>query len=156
MDRDEIFMKAALAEAIKASRKDEVPVGAVVVSAGRIIARGRNRMIGATDPTAHAEVVAIRRAARRTGNYRLAGCDLYVTIEPCAMCLGAAIQARIRRIVYGAPDPKAGAVESALVFPFDKVNHRIEVRGGILAPACGRALKEFFKAKRHRPGRSSS
>ena len=154
MDKDEIYMKAALAEAAKARRRGEVPVGAVVVSQGRIVARGRNRMIGATDPTAHAEVVALRLAAKKIGNYRLSGCDLYVTIEPCAMCLGAAVLARIRRLVYGAADPKAGAARSALVFPFEKVNHRIEVRSGILAGECGRVLKDFFKEKRHRKSRS--
>ncbi|MBN2207649.1 MAG: nucleoside deaminase [Candidatus Aminicenantes bacterium] len=141
-------MTAALAEAAKAGRAGEVPVGAVVVSGGRILARGRNRMIGACDPTAHAEVDALRRAARRVGNYRLTGCDLYVTIEPCAMCVGAAVQARVRRLVYGAADPKAGAVRSVLDFPFARLNHRIEIRGGVRAEDCGRLLREFFRTRR--------
>lgn len=144
-------MTAALAEAAKALLAGEVPVGAVVVAGERILARGRNRMIGRSDPTAHAEVDAIRRAARRAGNYRLAGCDLYVTIEPCAMCVGAAVQARIRRLVYGAADPKAGAVRSVVAFPFDKLNHRIETKGGVRSEDCGRLLRNFFKARRKRP-----
>lgn len=143
-------MKAALAEAVRALKAGEVPVGAVIVSGGGILARGRNRMIGSSDPTAHAEVDVLRRAARKTGNYRLTGCDLYVTIEPCAMCLGAAVQARIRRLVFGAFDSKAGAVASAFEFPFEKLNHRIEIRGGVRAGDCGRLLKDFFKARRAR------
>ncbi|MBP1660273.1 MAG: tadA, partial [Candidatus Aminicenantes bacterium] len=111
---DERFMKSALAEAGKAAARGEVPVGAVIVRQGRIVARGSNRPVAASDPTAHAEIVALRKAAKKTANYRLPDCDLYVTIEPCAMCLGAAVQARIRRVVFGAPDPKAGAVASVM------------------------------------------
>lgn len=145
---DSWFMKAALREAAKAGHWGEVPVGAVVVREGKIVARGSNRPVASSDPTAHAEVVALRRAARRARNYRLAGCDLYVTVEPCAMCLGAAVQARVRRIVYGAPDPKAGAVRSIMVFPFDKTNHRPRIMGGVLAAECGRLLTDFFRARR--------
>ncbi|MBM3285489.1 MAG: nucleoside deaminase, partial [Candidatus Aminicenantes bacterium] len=104
-------MRLALAEAAKAAARGEVPVGAVLVSDGRVISRGHNQPLRSHDPTAHAEVVAIRKAGRKLKNYRLSGCDLYVTVEPCAMCLGAAVQARVRTIVYGAPDAKAGAVE---------------------------------------------
>ncbi len=147
-------MKAALREAARAAKRGEVPVGAVVVRAGRIVARGSNRPVGSSDPTAHAEVVALRRAGRRLGNYRLSGCDLYVTIEPCAMCLGAAVQARLRRIVYGAADPKAGAVASVMKFPFGKLNHRPEVAGGVLAAEGAALLREFFRLRRRGPVQS--
>jgi len=146
---DSWFMRAALREAAKAGRRGEVPVGAVVVQDGKIVARGSNRSVSSSDPTAHAEVVALRRAARRAGNYRLTGCDLYVTIEPCAMCLGATVQARVGRLVYGAPDPKAGAVRSIMVFPFDRSNHRPRILGGVLAAESGRLLTDFFRARRH-------
>ena len=145
---DSWFMRAALREAAKAGDRGEVPVGAVVVQDGKIVARGSNRPVASSDPTAHAEVVALRRAARRAGNYRLTGCDLYVTVEPCAMCLGAVVQARVGRLVYGAPDPKAGAVRSIMVFPFDKSNHRPRILGGVLAAECGRLLTDFFRARR--------
>jgi len=148
VDEDERFMRLALALARRAGERGEVPVGAVVVSGGRVIARGGNRPIRNNDPTAHAEVVAIRKAARRRGNYRLSDCDLYVTLEPCAMCLGAVVQARLRRVAYGASDPKAGAVRSAMRFPFGKLNHRPDLTGGVLADDCGRLLKEFFAGKR--------
>jgi tRNA(adenine34) deaminase len=145
---DARFMKAALAEALKAADRGEVPVGAVLVRDGRIVARGSNRPIGASDPTAHAEIVAIRRAAKRLGNYRLTGCDLYVTVEPCAMCLGAVVQARLRRLVFGAPDPKAGAVSSTMAFPFERLNHRPEVAGGVLAGESAGLIREFFGRRR--------
>jgi len=145
---DEGFMRAALAEAAKAAGRGEVPVGAVVAREGLIIARGSNRPIGAADPTAHAEIVALRKAARKLGNYRLTGCDLYVTIEPCAMCLGAAVQARLRRIVYGAPDPKAGAVTSTMTFPFERLNHRPGIVAGVLAEDGARLLRGFFRSRR--------
>ncbi|MGA2533714.1 MAG: tRNA adenosine(34) deaminase TadA [Candidatus Aminicenantales bacterium] len=145
---DSWFMRAALREAAKAGDRGEVPVGAVVVQDGKIVARGSNRPVASSDPTAHAEVVALRRAARGAGNYRLTGCDLYVTVEPCAMCLGAVVQARVGRLVYGAPDPKAGAVRSIMVFPFDKSNHRPRILGGVLAAECGRLLTDFFHARR--------
>ena len=147
---DERFMKSALAEAGKAAARGEVPVGAVIVRQGRIVARGSNRPVGASDPTAHAEIVALRKAAKKTANYRLPDCDLYVTIEPCAMCLGAAVQARIRRVVFGAPDPKAGAVASVMSFPFERLNHRPEVVGGILAAASAALLRDFFRARRNK------
>jgi tRNA(adenine34) deaminase len=142
------FMKAALREAAKAAKRGEVPVGAVIVRNGRIVARGSNRPVATSDPTAHAEVVALRRAGRKEGNYRLMDCDLYVTVEPCAMCLGAAVQARLRRIVYGAADPKAGAVASVMEFPFRKLNHRPEVAGGVMAGECASLLREFFRRRR--------
>jgi len=150
---DARFMRAALAEAGKAAGRGEVPVGAVIAREGRIIARGSNRPIGATDPTAHAEIVALRKAAKKLGNYRLPGCDLYVTVEPCAMCLGAAVQARLRRIVYGAPDPKAGAVSSTMAFPFDRLNHRPGIVGGVLAEDAARLLRGFFRSRRGRSPR---
>ncbi len=145
---DAVFMRAALREAAKAAAAGEVPVGAVVVRDGKIVARGRNAPISRTDPTAHAEIVALRRAARKAGNYRLAGLDLFVTVEPCAMCLGAVVQARIRRLVYGAADPKAGAVSSIMDFPFERVNHRPEIAGGVLADECAAAVRGFFRARR--------
>jgi tRNA(adenine34) deaminase len=146
--RDTGFMKKALAEARKAAAKGEVPVGAVVVKDGRIIARGSNRPIGTNDPTAHAEIVALRRAARKLANYRLPGCDIYVTVEPCAMCLGAILQARIRRLVYGAEDPKAGAVRSIVRFPIEKTNHRLEIEAGVLADEAAELLRDFFRRRR--------
>jgi tRNA(adenine34) deaminase len=145
---DTVFMKRALRRAQRAADAGEVPVGAVVVRAGRIFAGGANRPVGNSDPTAHAEIVALRRAARKAGNYRLPQCDLYVTVEPCAMCLGAIVQARIRRLVYGAPDPKSGAVVSILKFPFAKLNHRPEIVGGVLARESAALLRAFFRARR--------
>jgi len=145
---DKRFMTAALAEAVKAGNRGEVPVGAVVVFGGKVVGRGHNRPISRRDPTAHAEIVAIRQACRKRGNYRLPGCDLYVTLEPCAMCLGAVVQARIRRLVFGAHDPKSGAVVSAFRFPLERTNHRLDVEGGVLAEKCSDLLKRFFEKKR--------
>ena len=145
---DTIFMKAALREAGKAAATGEVPVGAVVVRDGRIVARGHNKPIESSDPTAHAEIVALRKAARTSGNYRLPDCDLYVTVEPCAMCVGALVQARVQRLVFGALDPKAGAVSSIMTFPFEQANHRPEIVGGILADECAKLLRDFFRARR--------
>jgi tRNA(adenine34) deaminase len=142
------FMKKALQEGAKAATAGEVPVGAVVVREGRVIARGSNKPVKSSDPTAHAEIVALRQAAGKIGNYRLPDCDLYVTVEPCAMCLGALVQARIRRLVFGALDPKAGAVSSIMRFPFERTNHRPEVLGGVLADACAKLLRDFFRARR--------
>lgn len=148
---DERWMRVALREAERAAAEGEVPVAAVVVRDGRLIARAHNRPIHLSDPSAHAEVLALRRAARRLGNYRLAGCTLYATIEPCAMCAGAAIHARIDRIVFGAHDPKAGAAGSALrVLNHPKLNHRVEVESGILEEECRILLSAFFRAKRNK------
>jgi tRNA(adenine34) deaminase len=152
MTDDEKHMREALAQARLAGDRGEVPVGAVVVCEGRILGRGYNQPAGRSDPTAHAEVVAIRKAGRKKRNYRLAGCDLYVTLEPCAMCLGAVVQARLRRVVFGALDPKSGAVRSAMRFPFNKMNHRPELDGGLLAEECGRLLKSFFISRRKKQG----
>jgi tRNA(adenine34) deaminase len=146
---DADFMRRALREAQKAESQREVPVGAVVVQGGKVIARGHNRPLALSDPSAHAEILALRRAAKKLGNYRLKGCDLYVTIEPCAMCAGAIIQARLRRLVYGAPDPKAGACGSALaVLNHPNVNHRVEVASGVLGDECAAVLREFFRKRR--------
>ncbi|HXU12407.1 MAG TPA: tRNA adenosine(34) deaminase TadA [Candidatus Binatia bacterium] len=145
---DEAFMGAALRLARAAGRRREVPVGAVVVAGGRIAGRGRNRPIESSDPTAHAEIVALRRAARQARNYRLTGATLYVTLEPCLMCLGAMVHARIGRLVYGAPDPKVGATAWLSGQRARGLNHRIEVKGGLRADECAALLKEFFRARR--------
>jgi tRNA(adenine34) deaminase len=147
MDLD--FMLAALAEARLAAEVGEVPVGAVVVTGGEIVARGHNRSETDNDPSAHAEIVALREAARNRGNYRLTDATLYVTLEPCAMCMGALVQARIGRLVFGAYDPKAGAAGSAIdLSDSPSFNHRFEINGGVLAEECGAVLKAFFKSKR--------
>jgi tRNA(adenine34) deaminase len=143
------FMQAALENARDAATRGEVPIGAVVVSRGHIIARAGNRTITDTDPTAHAEIVALREAALRLGNYRLLDATLYVTIEPCSMCAGAMIQARIARLVYGADDPKAGAVRSCFnVLNNDTLNHRVEITSGVLADTSAALLRDFFAARR--------
>ena len=148
MNKDEYFMQKALSEAEKAMEAGEVPVGAVLVEGEKIIVRGHNKPLSSDDPTAHAEIVAIREACREKRNYRLTGCELYVTLEPCAMCLGAAVHARLRRVVFGALDPKGGAVESVMSFPVEKMNHRLGIKGGVLAAECGKILKSFFETKR--------
>jgi tRNA(adenine34) deaminase len=145
---DEFFMGKALAEAEKSLKKEEVPVGAVLVSGNKILGRGHNEPILKNDPTAHAEITAIRKACAKKKNYRLPDCELYVTLEPCAMCLSAAVHARVKRLVFGAYDPKAGAVESIMKFPFEKTNHRIEIKGGVLAGESRKILKDFFLKKR--------
>jgi len=146
---DELWMQEALRAAQRALEAGEVPVGAVVVHAGKIVGRGFNRNIADSDPTAHAEVVALREAGAAIGNHRLGGCELFATIEPCAMCAGALVHARIRRLVYGADDPKAGAVHSVMrVANHPSANHLIEVRGGVLAGRCAELLQEFFRARR--------
>lgn len=146
---DDRFMGLALAEARRADAAGEVPVGAVVVLDGRVIARGHNAPIARQDPTAHAEVEAMRAAARTLGNYRLEGATLYVTIEPCAMCCGAAVHARIARLVYGAADPKAGAVRSLHRLLEDpRLNHRVAVTADVRAADCGALLRDFFAARR--------
>lgn len=149
MPTDEEFLKDAMAEARAAEAKGEVPVGAVVVRDGVVVATGRNRVITDHDPTAHAEVVALRAAGVALGNYRLEGCDLYCTLEPCAMCAGAILHARIRRLVYAASDPKAGACGSVLqVMNHPQLNHRVEVVAGLMAQECGAMLTQFFRARR--------
>jgi tRNA(adenine34) deaminase len=146
------FVQAALAEARAAERGGEVPVGAVVVLDGAIIARGNNRVLRDSDPTAHAEIVAMRSAGKFLGNYRLEGCALYTTLEPCAMCAGAILHARIVRLVYAASDPKAGACGSVLsVMNHPHLNHKVEVISGLLADECGTMLTNFFRARRQQP-----
>jgi tRNA(adenine34) deaminase len=148
----ELFMEEALREARRALALGEVPVGAVVVRNGQIIARGCNHPITSHDPTAHAEIIALREAGFALGNYRLLDCDLYVTVEPCAMCAGAITHARIRRLIYGADDPKAGAVHSMTqVLNHPKLNHQVEVTFGVLAARCMDLLQTFFREKRTRP-----
>jgi tRNA(adenine34) deaminase len=142
-------MRYALNRAIEAGERGEVPVGAVVVVAGDIVAEGFNQPIATNDPTAHAEIVAIRRAAAELGNYRLTGASLYVTIEPCQMCVGAMVHARIARLIYGAQEPKAGAIESAMrAHEHPALNHRMEVVGGILADESREVLQSFFRQRR--------
>jgi tRNA(adenine34) deaminase len=149
MTDDAEFMGLALDEARRAAAEGEVPIGAVVVLDGRVIGRGHNRPIGAMDPTAHAEVLALREAAGEIGNYRLVGAVLYATVEPCAMCCGAALQARLARVVYGAPDPKAGAVRSLYRLLEDpRMNHEAIVMGGVRSVECAALLTEFFRARR--------
>lgn len=146
---DHVWMQFALDEAEDALKRDEVPVGAVVVLEERIIGRGHNRVITDHDPTAHAEIVALRDAAQTVENYRLVGATLYVTIEPCAMCAGALINARIKRLVYGARDEKAGAVESVFEICTDpRLNHQLEVEGGVLEQECRQIIQSFFRQKR--------
>jgi tRNA(adenine34) deaminase len=147
------FMGLALREAARAGRAGEVPVGAVLVDGeGAVIARGRNRPVAGCDPTAHAEVVTLRRAARRLGNYRLPGTTLYVTVEPCAMCAGAIVQARVARVVFGAKDPKGGAVRTLYRLADDpRLNHRAEVIGGVLEEECRQLMQRFFRERRPRP-----
>jgi tRNA(adenine34) deaminase len=148
------FMEQALAEAQLAESRGEVPVGAVVVRKGEAIARAHNRPLETGDPTAHAEMLALRAAAKHLGNYRLTDCDLYVTLEPCAMCAGALVHARIRRLVYGAADPKAGAVHSHLrLLEEPHLNHRVQVTEGVLAEEAGALLQRFFALRRRERGR---
>jgi tRNA(adenine34) deaminase len=142
-------MREALALAAQAAAVGEVPVGAVVVKDGEVIGRGSNRPITSSDPTAHAEIVALREAAAALGNYRLTGCELYVTLEPCAMCVGAMVHARIARIVYGTRDPKTGACGSIVDLPaLATFNHHGTFEGGVLAEECGAVLKRFFAERR--------
>lgn len=148
-DADELRMEQALRLAQRALETGEVPVGAVVVHQGTIVGRGFNRNIVDHDPTAHAEVIAMREAGAAIGNHRLGDCELFVTIEPCVMCAGAMVHARIRRLVYGANDQKAGAVHSVLrVLNHPGLNHRIDVKGGVLAGKCAEILQEFFRSRR--------
>ena len=146
---DELFMLEALRDARRALEMGEVPVGAVVVCDGNILAHGWNRNLTGNDPTAHAEIVALREAGAIVGNHRLGDCELFATIEPCAMCAGALVHARLKRLVYGADDPKAGAVHSAMqVLNHPSLNHRMEVRTGVLAGRCGEVLQTFFRSRR--------
>jgi tRNA(adenine34) deaminase len=149
MISDTVAMEAALEEARKAGQAGEVPIGAAVVANGHFIGFGQNRVLRDNDPTAHAEIVALRAAASVVGNYRLTGTVLYVTLEPCAMCAGAIIHARIDRLVFAAPDPKAGACGSVLtVINHPGLNHEVEVEQGILATECGELLRSFFRERR--------
>ena len=144
-------MQAALDQARQAGTQGEVPVGAVVVLDGEIVGRGFNQPIGRNDPTAHAEIVALREAGQILGNYRLPGCQLYVTLEPCAMCSGAIIHARISRVVFGARDPKTGAAGSVIdLYAESRLNHHLTVSGGVLACECSQLLSAFFAARRIR------
>ena len=148
-EADTAAMRAALAEASVAAAAGEVPVGAVVIADGAVIATGHNRSISDADPSGHAEIVALRAAAESLGNYRLANATLYVTLEPCVMCVGAIAQARINRVVFGAYDEKAGALGSAADLSDSKaLNHRFEINGGLLADECSALLKAFFQARR--------
>src|SRR5437016_6790946 len=149
MEADIQFMQEALAEARSGAKAGEVPIGAVLIYDGKILARSGNRTIRDCDPTAHAEVIALREAARRLGNYRLAGTTLYVTIEPCSMCSGAILQARVPRLVYGADDPKGGAVRSCFeILSHPRLNHQVEVTSGVLAAECAVIIQSFFAARR--------
>lgn len=146
---DAAWMELALAQARAAAEAGEVPVGAVVVKDGEIVGTGQNRNLRDRDPAAHAEIVALRQAAARLGNHRLGGCVMFATIEPCAMCAGAMIHARLARLVYGASDPKSGAAGSALeVLNHPRLNHRMEVTSGVLADSCSEILQQFFRQKR--------
>jgi tRNA(adenine34) deaminase len=147
--RDEYFMRLALREADRALKHEDVPIGAVVVREGEVIGAGCNEREARQDPTAHAEIVALREAARAVGSWRVLDAVLYVTLEPCAMCAGAIVLARVPRVVYGAADPKAGAAGSVLdVLGEPRLNHRPEVAGGLLAAECGALLSEFFASRR--------
>jgi tRNA(adenine34) deaminase len=146
---DERFMNMALEEARRAGEEGEVPVGAVLISAGQVIARSHNRPIALSDPTAHAEILALREGAARVGNYRLPDSTIYVTIEPCAMCAGALLQARVRRLVFGAEDPKAGGVRSLyFLLEDERLNHRVEVTAGVLLEESREMLHRFFQKRR--------
>lgn len=151
MDIHTEFMRKALAEAIKADKAGEVPVGAVIVSFdGELLARDHNKSISEHDPTAHAEILALRSASKRLNNYRLLDTTLYVTVEPCIMCAGALIQARVRRLVYGARDPQGGAVDSLYNIPKDlRLNHRMEVSSGVLEKECQDIIRSFFRRRRN-------
>ena len=149
--RDLDLMRAAFAEAEAAARSGEVPIGAVVTKDGEILASGRNRVLETGDPTAHAEILALRAAAERLGNYRFTGCDLYATVEPCLMCAGAIVHARIRRLVYGPPEPKFGGVESRVALAGLGLPHRLTVVSGVLADEGRALLQRFFRERRRAP-----
>ncbi len=147
----EPFMRLALAEARRAEAEGEVPIGALLVRDGAVVAAGFNQPIGASDPTAHAEIVALRAAAREARNYRLPGTTLYVTIEPCLMCVGAILSARVATVVYGADEPKFGAVRSLIDAKSLATTHHFDVVGGVLEPECRKLMQDFFKTKRQEP-----
>jgi tRNA(adenine34) deaminase len=150
-EEDAAWMELALEEARLAAAADEVPVGALVIKDGEVLGRGHNHNLRQNDPTAHAEILALRQAATRLGNHRLIGCVMVATMEPCSMCAGALVHARIARLVYGARDPKAGAAGSVLqVLNHPSLNHKIEVTAGVLAGKCSEILQEFFRRKRDR------
>jgi len=152
-DQDTGFMQHALKLAARAAIAGEVPVGALVVLNDEIIGEGWNRPIGSSDPTAHAEIVALRSAAERLGNYRLTGATLYATLEPCPMCAGAMVQARVARVVFGATDPLVGSAGTVFdLLNSTALNHRVAVKGGVLTEECGQALKSFFQSRRARKG----
>jgi tRNA(adenine34) deaminase len=149
MQNDDNFMKIALEEAQKAFDKDEVPVGAVLVHEGKVLAQAHNSPITMNDPSAHAELLVLRQAGQMLGNYRLGGAELYVTLEPCIMCAGAIVQARLARVIFGARDPKCGAVTSLYnILTDERLNHQVEVTEGILREECGEIMSRFFKQKR--------
>lgn len=149
MTQDESYLQLALDQARLAAKAGEVPVGAIVIYEGEVIGTGQNFVLRNLDPTAHAEIVALRAAAQRLNNYRLTGCELYSTLEPCSMCAGAMIHARISRLVYAAADPKAGAAGSVLaVVNHPQLNHQMEVTAGVLAEECGDLLRNFFRERR--------
>ncbi|MRS12534.1 MAG: nucleoside deaminase [Actinobacteria bacterium] len=151
MEGDELYMALALEQARFAADEGEVPIGAVLVCEGAVVSHGRNARESASDPTAHAEMIALRQAAERLGRWRLSGCTLYVTLEPCPMCAGAMVNARIDRLVYGAADPKAGAAGTLYDLSADsRLNHRFTVTSGVLEAECGQILKEFFQDLRDR------
>jgi tRNA(adenine34) deaminase len=146
---DELWMEEALREARRAEALGEVPVGAVIICGGNIVSRAGNRNLSGDDPTGHAEILALREAGRAVGNHRLPDCERFVTLEPCAMCSGALVHARLRRLVYGADDPKAGAVASVMqVLNHPRLNHQMQVTRGVLAARCMDVLQEFFRRKR--------
>ena len=149
--QDEIWMQLAISEAKAAQVAGEVPVGAVVVKNGQVVATGQNRNLRDHDPSAHAEIVALRAAGAHIGNHRLEGCEIYVVIEPCAMCAGALMHARVKRLIFGAKDPKAGAVQSTMtVVNRPNLNHKMEVTADVLSEQCAAMLRDFFQAKRLR------
>ncbi len=150
-DADELFMEEALRAAQRALEAGEVPVGAVVVCGGQIVGRGGNRNLTDSDPSAHAEIIALREAGAALGNHRLEDCELFATIEPCPMCAGALVHARLKRLVYGAADPKAGAIQSAMqVLNHPSLNHKMDVRAGVLAGRCAGIVQTFFRLRREK------
>ena len=152
MNNDDTFMKAAIEQARLALSLNEVPIGACLIDAdGQVIAAGSNRTITDCDPTAHAEIIVLREAARRIGNYRLTGTTIYSTIEPCAMCAGALVNARVKRLVYGAADERFGAVETVFrICDSERLNHRLEITSGVLADECRELMQNFFRARREK------